>query len=425
MEIVTKKIEDLHGAEYNPRVELKPGDPEFEKIARSIEAFGYVDPVIINRDGTIIGGHQRCAVLKSLGYTEIKCVQVDFDKNKEKACNIALNKITGAWDEGKLKDLLIELEQSDYDATLTGFDDEELTQIIGEVEVKEEAIEDDFDEDSEPIEPQAKIGQIYQLGEHRLMCGDSTSMDDVAKLMDGEHADLFITDPPYNVDYESTAGKIMNDKQQDGAFREFLIDVFKNADSAMKPCAAFYIWHSDIEGYNFRGAIMDAGWQLREVLIWVKSHFVIGRLDYHYKHEPCLYGWKAGAGHYFINKRTETSVIEDAVNIDKLTKDELKDLCKKLLEPDVQTTVIKEQKPVKNDIHPTMKPVKLFSRLIINSSKQNQNVLDLFGGSGTTMIACEQLNRRSFLMELDPHYVDVIIARWEKFTGKKAELIAE
>lgn len=211
--------------------------------------------------------------------------------------------------------------------------------------------------------------------------------------------------------------KIKNDNMEDQAFRQFLIDIYKATDHVMKPGAPFYIWHADSEGANFRGAAKDMGWQIRECLIGVKNSLVLGRQDYPWRHEPCLYGWKAGAAHYFTDSRAESTVIEDQVNVDKLSKDELKTLCKKLLDPGIETTVIREKKPSINDVHPTMKPVKLFGRLVKNSSKRNDIVLDLFGGSGTTIVACEQLNRRAYLMELDPAYVDVIIDRYQKLTN--------
>lgn len=246
-----------------------------------------------------------------------------------------------------------------------------------------------------PEEPKAKRGDIYQLGRHRLMCGDSTVVEEVKKLMDGNTADLLITDPPYNVNYEGKtkdALKIENDNMTDGAFRQFLIDAFTAADEVMKPGAVFYIWHSDSEGYNFRGACRDVGWTVRQCLIWNKNSLIMGRQDYQWKHEPCLYGWKEGASHLWASDRK-------------------------------QTTVIDYNKPLRNDIHPTMKPVGLFDYQIRNNTKGNDTVLDLFGGSGTTIIACEQDGRKCFTMELDPCYVDAIIERWENLTGEKAVLL--
>ena len=258
------------------------------------------------------------------------------------------------------------------------------------------------------------------------MCGDSTSIDDVEKLMNGCKASLLVTDPPYNVNYEGTAGKIMNDSMDNDSFRQFLRDAFTTADVAMNDGAAFYIWHADSEGYNFRGACFDVGWKVRQCLIWVKTSLVLGRQDYQWKHEPCLYGWKNGT-HFWNGGRKERTTITD-FDIFEL-RDKNKEELLKFIEQyccdneDIETSIIYEEKPNKNADHPTMKPIKLLARSIRNSSKENDNVLDLFGGSGSTLITCEQLNRRCFMMELDPKFVDVIIERWEKFTGEKAVLI--
>lgn len=259
---------------------------------------------------------------------------------------------------------------------------------------KQEVIEVDV---PDVTETRCKKGDIWKLGEHRLMCGDSTVLTEVEKLMDGEQADLLLTDPPYNVNYEGKTKdklKIQNDKMGDDTFREFLSNAFKAADSVMKPGASFYIWHADSEGYNFRGACIDAGWTVRQCLIWNKNTIVLGRQDYHWKHEPCLYGWKDGAGHLWASDRK-------------------------------QSTVIDYDKPARSAEHPTMKPVGLFDYCIQNNTKGADIVLDLFGGSGTTMIAAEQDGRKARLMELDPHYCDVILTRWESLTGNKAELICE
>ena len=243
-----------------------------------------------------------------------------------------------------------------------------------------------------PDEPLSKQGNVYQLGKHRLMCGDSTSASDVEKLANGTKIDLFITDPPYNVDYEGVAGKIQNDNMGNDEFRTFLSSAFSAADNVMKNGAVFYIWHADSEGYNFRGACKDVDWQVRQCLIWNKNTMVMGRQDYHWKHEPCLYGWKSGASHKWKNDRK-------------------------------QTTILEYDKPQKSTKHPTMKPIALFDYQIKNNTVQGDTVLDLFGGSGTTLIACEQSKRTCFMMELDPKYCDVIIQRWEQFTGQKAVLL--
>ena len=279
----------------------------------------------------------------------------------------------------------------------------------GGVSETEPAVEDDYDVDA-PVEPNAKLGDVYQLGRHRLMCGDSTSLDDVGRLMDGEKADLLITDPPYNVNYEGGTSeklKIQNDNMEDSDFRQFLRDAFTAADSVMRPGAVFYIWHADSEGYNFRGACRDAGWKVRQCLIWNKNSLVLGRMDYQWKHEPCLYGWK-----------DEDALYED-VHTPCLYG--WKDGAGHTWNADrKQTTVLDFDRPSRADVHPTMKPIKLFDYEMRNSTKPGQVILDLFCGSGTTIMACEQNGRSARCMELDPHYVDVIIARWESFTGQKA-----
>ena len=426
MNIEKRLITDLTPAEYNPRKRLTPADAEYIKIQRSLQEFGYVDPIIINADNTIIGGHQRAAVMKELGYKEIDVVVVNLDKVQEKALNIALNKISGEWDFEKLEALLAELQQ-EIDATVTGFDDEEINEMLQKIE-NIDADEDGFKAEEaleEVDEPVSQPGDIYQLGRHRLMCGDSTNAADIIMLMDGQEADLLLTDPPYNVDVENSNNmKIMNDNMDNSRFRNFLMDAFRATDKGMKPGAAYYIWHADSEGYNFRAACENVGWKVRQCLIWNKNSFNMGRQDYQWKHEPCLYGWKDGAPHYFVDDRTQATVIEDKINLKKLKKEELLQMLQDIYGDKISTTVINEDKPSVNSEHPTMKPIKLLSRQIKNSSRQNDIVLDVFGGSGSTMIACEQLNRTCYMMELDPRYCDVIINRWEQFTGQKAVKIA-
>lgn len=290
------------------------------------------------------------------------------------------------WDLEKLAE---ELEGLDFDGFDFGFEPEE------EEEGDEQEAQDDDYEPEPPEEPKAKRGDIYKLGRHRLMCGDSTSVTDVEALCGGRKMDLLITDPPYNVDYEGGTGmKIQNDNMEDEQFRQFLRDAFLTADTVMNPGASFYIWHADSEGYNFRGACHDIGWKVRQCLIWAKNTLVMGRQDYQWKHEPCLYGWKEGAGHNWYSDRK-------------------------------QTTLLEFDRPSRSELHPTMKPVPLFDYQIRNSSRKGDAVLNLFGGSGTTMVACEQDGRTAYLMELDPRYVDVIIDRWEKLTGQKAELLTK
>lgn len=434
-----RKLKELVAADYNPRKALTPEDSEYQKIKRSIEEFGYVDPIIINEDGTIIGGHQRCTVLKDLGYEEADVVVVSLDKQREKALNIALNKITGEWDELKLKDLLLDLDLGDYDISLTGFEQEDLAELVDNLAVEPEAMDDDFDGEAvleDIVEPKTKLGDVWKLGRHRLMCGDSTSQEDVATLMKGEMADLIITDPPYNVNYGDKAdmldtylqkghrnnSRIKNDNMDNESFYSFMLQIYQSAYEFMREGAAIYVFHAESTGHIFRQAFLDAGLKLAQCLIWEKNAFVLGRQDYQWRHEPCLYGWKEGAAHYFINDRTQDTVIlEDDVDFESMKKADLiayiEDIHRKYKD---QTSVIYENKPTRNDIHPTMKPVTLIGRLMSNSSKSGWNVLDLFGGSGSTLMAAEQLGRTAFLMELDEKFCDVIVKRWEEYTGQSA-----
>lgn len=394
MNIQKIKIDKLIPATYNPRKNLKPSDAEYVKIKNSIEKFGFVSPLVINKDMTVIGGHQRLKVLKEMGIVEVECIIVDLDKTNEKALNIALNKIQGDWDEEKLEALLQELKLEDFDTNLTGFDFDEVDEILKDVNGSKE---DDFDVDSayeEIEEPITKPGDVWILGKHRLMCGDSAQKEDIMHLMNNQDADMLLTDPPYNVDYvgkTSEALKIKNDNMSDNQFYEFLKKVFENMYSVTKEGASIYVFHADTEGLNFRKAFKDAGYKLAECLIWKKDCFVMGRQDYQWQHEPILYGWKEGAAHHFINDRT-------------------------------QSTILEFDRPRQSSLHPTMKPIDLVARLLKNSSKENDKILDLFGGSGSTIIAAEQLNRNCYTMELDPKYCDVIVKRWESLTNKEAIL---
>ena len=438
-----RKLGALIAADYNPRKALTPDDAEYQKIKNSILEFGYVDPIIVNEDGTIIGGHQRCTVLKDLGYTEVDVVVVSLDKQREKALNIALNKITGEWDEVKLKDLLLDLDLGDFDISLTGFEQDDLSELVDKLAIEPEAQDDDFNEDealAEVADPVTKRGDIWVLGRHRLMCGDSTSQDDMATLMQGEMADLIITDPPYNVNYGDKAemldeylpskghrntNHIKNDNMDNVSFYEFMLATYQSAYEYMRAGATIYVFHAESTGHIFRQAFLDAGLKLAQCLIWEKNSFVLGRQDYQWRHEPCLYGWKEGAAHYFINDRTQDTVLlEDDIDLDAMKKSDLVAYIKQLREAyRDKTSVIYENKPTRNDIHPTMKPIALVGKFMTNSSKSGWNVLDLFGGSGSTLMAAEQLGRTAFLMELDEKFCDVIVKRWEDYTGMKAERI--
>lgn len=394
MEIQKIDINKLIPATYNPRKDLKPNDEEYIKIKNSIINFGYVEPVIINKDFTVIGGHQRLKVLKELNYEKIECIVVDLDKTQEKALNIALNKISGDWDNNKLEELLAELKETDIDLDITGFSFDEVDNILKDITGSKE---DDFDIQQaldEIDEPTTKTGDIWILGRHRLMCGDSTQKEQVLRLMNNQEADMLLTDPPYNVDYEgktADALKIENDNMNETEFYNFLLDSFRNMYESVKYGGSVYVFHADTEGLNFRNAFKSCGFKLAQCLVWVKNTFVMGRQDYQWRHEPILYGWKEGAGHYFVDDRK-------------------------------QSTVLEFDKPSRNAEHPTMKPVDLLVYLIKNSSKEDNLILDLFGGSGSTLIAAEQTKRKCYTMELDPKYCDVIVKRWETLTNQKAKL---
>lgn len=398
MEIKMLSVKAITPYDKNPR----KNDVAVDAVAASIKEFGFRIPILLDKNGTIIAGHTRLKAAMKLGLKEVPCIYAD-DLNEEqvKALRLADNKTAelADWDFDLLNDELLDI----IDIDMTSFGFEELLDARPDLEDEE-----DFDVDAD-VPAIVKAGEHYQLGNHILMCGDSTDKEDVTKLLRGGVADLLLTDPPYNVNYSGgTKDKltIANDDMDDSSFYQFLIDAFANADSVMRPGAAFYIWHADSNGLTFRRACNDAGWQIRQCLIWVKNSMVLGRQDYQWKHEPCLYGWKDGASHYFVADRTETTVREDDLNEEK-------------------TTILRYDKPTSSKLHPTMKPVKLMGDLIYNSSRKGDNVLDLFGGSGTTLIACEETGRNCYMMEYDPHYCDVIISRWEALTGKKAIAITD
>ena len=416
-------ITDLNPAVYNPRKRLSPGDEEYESLKRSIEVFGYVDPIIINSDGTVVGGHQRLSVLMDLGYTEVDVAVVNLDKNDEKALNIALNKIAGDWDNEKLALLLSELDVEGYMLENTGFNKDELDELL--ITVSEENIDmEKADEEVPeiPFTPFSREGDIWNIGRHRLVCGDSTKLATYEKLMKGELAQLIVTDPPYNVDYEGTAGKIMNDSMDDAAFHAFLYDMYSAAASVTADGASAYIFHADSEGVAFRQEFERAGFLLKQCLIWVKNSFVLGRQDYQWRHEPILYGWKDGAAHYFVDRRNLSTVIDESgrPDVDSMSRDEMAELLALIYdEVDmVQTSILYCDKPKRNAEHPTMKPTPLVAQLIENSSKKGWTVLDPFGGSGSTLIAAEATGRRARLIELDPKFVDVIVRRYVQVTEK-------
>lgn len=428
------KIEALKPAEYNPRKKLQPGDKEFEKLKNSILEFGYVEPVIWNkRTGNVVGGHQRLEVLKHLGHKEVDCVVIDIDMKKEKALNVALNKISGEWDTALLTDLLKELD-GDGMASLTGFDLNELDDLFaGSVyDVKE----DNFDTETEIEqikEPFTKQGDIWKIKNHKLLCGDSTKLDHAELLFGDKFADLIVTDPPYNIDYgtseqdrskargkDQEARIILNDDMDDENFYKFLLDFYKTSYQMAKGGCPIYVFHSTKESVNFITALKNAGFKLSQTLIWAKDRFTLGRSDYQWQFEPILYGWKVvdGKPHYFIHDRTQSSLFNDSKEFGKMKKEELVKMLQDIFE-NTPTDVIHDNKPLRNKEHPTMKPITLIAKLIQNSSREREIVYDAFGGSGSTLMACEQLNRVSYSIELDEKYCDVIVKRFIKSFGSK------
>jgi len=386
MQIQSMKIDEVKPYPNNPR----NNDDGVEAVANSIKEFGWQQPIVVDKDNVIIVGHTRYKAAKKLGMDKVPVVVANnLSPEQVKAYRLADNK-TGEltdWDMGLLDDELADI--ADIDMSDFGFDLD-----LGDDEAKVQ--EDDFDEEV-PEEPKSKLGQIFKLGRHRLMCGDSTNPEMVKKLVGGVQCDLLLTDPPYNVGYEGKRKSkmtIKNDRQEDDEFYKFLFNAFSAAKDNLKQGSSFYIWYASSEAANFNNAANNAGLSVREELIWEKNNLVMGRQDYQWKHEPCLYGWVEGGSHSWYSDRK-------------------------------QTTVMHFDKPQRADLHPTMKPVALFDYQIKNSTKSGDVVLDLFGGSGTTIMACEQDGRNACVMEYDPKYVDVIIKRWEDFTGKKAELISD
>lgn len=378
---------------FDKRNYRKHNDKNKDLINKSLKECGAGRSIVIDNEDNIICGNGIYEQSQKLGL-KTKIIETDGSEL------VVVKRTDLQTDDDKRKQLAVmdnstsDSSEFDFELLQEDFDTEELEDWGLDVDFPEEESEVIEDEVPEEVETRCKLGDIWRLGEHRLMCGDSTKVDDVEKLMGGALADLLITDPPYNVNYEGGTKdklKIMNDSMSDSNFREFLSNAFKAADSVMKLGAVFYIWHPDVESYNFHSACRNTNWKVRQILVWNKNSLILGRKDYQLKHELCLYGWKDGASHLWASDRK-------------------------------QTTVIDFNKPLRNGEHPTMKPVGLFDYQIKNNTKGSDIVLDLFGGSGTTMIACEQNGRKSRLMELDPHYCDVIIQRWENLTGKEAVL---
>lgn len=388
MNIIEKPINEVIPYEKNPRI----NDNAVPAVMKSIEEFGFKVPIVIDKNGTIVTGHTRLKAAKKLGMKTVPCIVADdLTPEQIKAFRLADNKVAEAaeWDMELLAeelDGIVDIDMSDFN-----FGD------ITDSPSSEDVVEDDDENIELPSEPKTRLGDLWTIGRHKLMCGDATSGDVLKRLVGGDKVDMYLTDPPYNVAYEGkTEDKltIQNDSMEDSAFYQFLVDSFVAADSVMNEGAAFYIWHADSEGYNFRGACRAVEWELRECLIWNKNTMVLGRQDYQWKHEPCLYGWKGGAAHNWYGDRK-------------------------------QTTVIDMNKPNRNAEHPTMKPVQLFAYLMENSSKPGDIILDSFCGSGTTLIACEQMGRVARVLELDPKYCDVIIKRYINLVGSSDGVAVE
>ena len=384
MQIINLKLADIHPYERNPR----NNDAAVAAVAKSIQEFGFKNPIILDQDHVIVAGHTRYRVAKQLGMTEVPCVIADdLTPEQVKAFRIADNK-TGEiaeWNYELLPVELRELQSAQFDLSLLGFDTDELEKLLSN---GDEVTEGETEPDAVPEMPEvasSRPGEVYQLGEHRLLCGDSTCEADTAKLMAGGMVDLYLVDPPYNVALTGSTGlTIQNDNMGDGEFRNFLTRAFTAAAEVIKPGASFYIFHSDSESANFRLACRDTGLDVHQTLYWVKNSFILGRFDYHYMSESVLYGWKAGEAHRWFNDRCQTNILHF-------------------------------DKPKCNDVHPSMKVVEMLVYLVKNSSARGDIVLDNFGGSGSTLVACEQTGRKCRMMELDPRYCDVIRRRWAEF----------
>ena len=423
-EMVEVTVSSLIPYERNAK---KHPEEQIEKIKKSIQEFGFISPCLIDKNNRIIAGHGRVEASKQLGIEKVPCVYIEgLTEEQRRAYIIADNRLTelGGWDMEIISEELAELKALDFDISTTGFNIDDI-------------IFDEFDDDlptqpeeKEEVQNIVKRGEVWKLGRHRLMCGDSTNPEDVAKLMDGKQADLLETDPPYNValgvgDTPEIAKKrrrrtdgltLQNDAMSTSEFHSFLYQAFTNARDHLKKGGAYYCWYASISQKTFQQALEDADLPPREILIWVKNSLFLGRQDYQRRHEPCFYGWKGGAGHYFIDLRSLTTVQE--ADLENKEKAELVELLQNLL--DDIGTVFHEDKPSRNALHPTMKPVGLIKKQIRNSTREGETVLDLFGGSGSTLIACEQMNRKCNIMEYDEFYASAIIKRWEDETGEKA-----
>ena len=425
MIIVQKKIKDLKPYANNAKIHTPE---QVAQIKESILTFGFNDPIAIDENGTVIEGHGRLLALQELGWTEVDCIPLEGLTEEQKRAYIHVhNQLTlnTGFDLEILEQELRSIEGIDMGAF--GFDLD--FEIDGNFDFDDgENAEAELVDTAAKKPPRAKRGELWQLGRHRLMVGDSTSESDVERLTGGAEMDLCVTDPPYNVAYvgkTADALTIENDDMDESQFYEFLRDFYIQMMNALKPGGCYYIFHADSAGLTFRAALQEAGGPVKQNLIWVKNSMVLGRQDYQWKHEPILYGWKEGAAHYFVNDRCQTTVFENVSDPESMTREELVKLATHLLleREHYRSSVIHHDRPTRSDLHPTMKPVALCAKLIQNSSKRGDNIVDFFGGSGSTLMACEETGRNCFTMELDPSYADVIISRWEDATGERAVLL--
>lgn len=420
-------VERLRPYEHNPR----KNDHVVSKMVDALREFGFRVPLLAKSDGELIDGHLRYKAALAMGMQQVPVIPADDMTDAQiRAFRILINRSAtwADWDEDLLLQELRALKSLDVDLAITGFEDQELDELLMEM------AETDKDPDAVPpvqLEPVVRDGEVWQLGRHRLMCGDARSLADCRRLLDGKELDLIWTDPPYNVDYRGKAGKIKNDKMSGAEFEAFLLGSFKAMHDALRPGGAIYVAHSEAgDGMVFRRTFINAGFKLAACLIWRKQSAVLGRGDYHFQHEPILYGWRRGAAHRWYGNRKQRTLLELEEPGLREMEDGSWQFClgdrlyrlqgEALSVEELPTSVLDAPKPAKSDLHPTMKPVALIERMVANSSPRGGLVGDFFGGSGSTLMACERLNRAARIMELDPRFADVIIRRWQDYTGDSA-----
>ena len=424
LKVSWRKIEELIPYAANARTH---SEDQVAQIAASIQEIGWTNPILVDETGNIIAGHGRLLAAVKLGKTEAPCIELRGLTEAQRKAYIVMDNqlaLNAGWDMKLLAAAIEELDTGEIDLNLLGFSSKQLDAIMTWAPDGSTA-KGKTDQDAVPVAPEkatTRKGDLWILDKHLLLCGDSTAQADMTKLMQGQEADMVWTDPPYNVDYHGGTGKnIMNDNMTAAAFERFLEKALKGLEKALKKGGCFYIAHADIAGHIFRTKTIASGLGIKQCLIWVKNSVVLGQKDYNWKHEPILYGWKPGAAHYFSEDYTFSTVIDDDTDLRTLDKKQLQDLIHELRNAQ-RTTVIRANRPTRSESHPTMKPVALVEVMIKNSSRRDETVLDPFGGSGTTLIACEKHGRRCRMMELDPIYADVIVRRWQDFTGKRATL---